>query len=64
MTVKRLIEEGLIIHGMGNRQERAAMVEQTLVQVGLDPSYMYRYPHEFSGGQQRISLARRDRFAA
>jgi oligopeptide/dipeptide ABC transporter ATP-binding protein len=54
-----LIEEGLIIHGIGNKKERAALIEKTLVQVGLDPSYMHRYAHEFSGGQrQRISLAR------
>jgi oligopeptide/dipeptide ABC transporter ATP-binding protein len=59
MTVRRLIEEGLIIHGRGNRAQRTEMVEQTMLQVGLDPAYLSRYPHEFSGGQrQRISLAR------
>ncbi|MGC4005621.1 MAG: ATP-binding cassette domain-containing protein [Pirellulales bacterium] len=59
MTVRRLIEEGLIIHGRGTKGERADLVEQTLREVGLDPAYMVRYPHEFSGGQrQRISLAR------
>jgi oligopeptide/dipeptide ABC transporter ATP-binding protein len=41
------------------RSERLAKVQQTLGQVGLDPSYIHRYPHEFSGGQrQRISIAR------
>ncbi len=50
MTVRRLIEEGLIIHGRGNRAQRTEMVEQTMLQVGLDPAYLSRYPHEFSGG--------------
>ena len=59
MTVKGIVEEGLIIHRRGNRQERLDLVRQTLEQVGLDPSYINRYPHEFSGGQrQRICVAR------
>jgi oligopeptide transport system ATP-binding protein len=59
MTIKSIIEEGLIIHGLGDRAERAARVNQTLERVGLDPSYINRYPHEFSGGQrQRIGIAR------
>ncbi len=59
MTIKGIVEEGLIVHRMGNRQQRREKVEQTLVQVGLDPSYINRYPHEFSGGQrQRICVAR------
>ncbi len=58
-TVRGIVEEGLIIHGVGNRKERLAKVEDTLRQVGLDPRYLNRYPHEFSGGQrQRISIAR------
>ena len=59
MTVKGIVEEGLIIHRRGNRNERLDLVRQTLEQVGLDPSYINRYPHEFSGGQrQRICVAR------
>jgi oligopeptide/dipeptide ABC transporter ATP-binding protein len=59
MTVRGIIEEGLIIHGFGDRKTRLAKVQQTLEQVGLDPRYLNRYPHEFSGGQrQRISVAR------
>ena len=35
------------------------MVGEVLVEVGLEPAMMERYPHEFSGGQrQRISIAR------
>lgn len=59
MTVRGIVEEGLLVHGLGDRPTRLARVEETLRQVGLDPSYLDRYPHEFSGGQrQRISIAR------
>ena len=38
---------------------RAARVRQTLGEVGLDPSFGSRYPHELSGGQrQRVAIAR------
>jgi oligopeptide/dipeptide ABC transporter ATP-binding protein len=59
MTIKAIVEEGLLVHREGNRQERLAKVKSVLQQVGLDPSYINRYPHEFSGGQrQRIGVAR------
>jgi oligopeptide/dipeptide ABC transporter ATP-binding protein len=59
MTVRGIVEEGLRIHRIGTAAERRDRVEEILVKVGLDPTYLYRYPHEFSGGQrQRISIAR------
>ena len=59
MTIKGIVEEGLIVHHLGNSQQRLDRVTQALTRVGLDPSYLKRYPHEFSGGQrQRISIAR------
>ncbi len=59
MTIKSIVEEGLVVHRRGNRRERQEMVDKTLKRVGLDPSYVNRYPHEFSGGQrQRICVAR------
>ena len=59
MTIKGIVEEGLIVHRMGTRQERLATVKDVLTKVGLDRGYINRYPHEFSGGQrQRISIAR------
>ena len=60
MSVGQIVEEGLKVHDLGGTAaERRALVEQTLVEVGLDPASADRYPHEFSGGQrQRISIAR------
>ena len=60
MKVGKIIEEPLIINNLfPNKKERMARVAQLMEQVGLDASYMDRYPHEFSGGQrQRIVIAR------
>jgi microcin C transport system ATP-binding protein len=60
MSVGQIIEEGLRVHRLGRDQdERRAMIEQVLREVGLDPDSRHRYPHEFSGGQrQRIAIAR------
>ena len=47
------------IHGIGTKDEQKERVGELLKKVGLDPNYMYRYPHEFSGGQrQRLGIAR------
>jgi oligopeptide/dipeptide ABC transporter ATP-binding protein len=55
-----IVGEPLKIHNMdGSRTEYKARVEQLFRLVGLDPSMMDRFPHEFSGGQrQRIGVAR------
>ncbi len=59
MSVGEIVGEGLEVHGIGTKQEREALIDQVLREVGLDPSSRERYPHEFSGGQrQRISIAR------
>ena len=60
MSVGQIIEEGLVLHGIGDgRAGRRELVSKILEEVGLDPASQDRYPHEFSGGQrQRISIAR------
>jgi len=59
MRVSDIVEEPLIIHGLGSRDERRERVKQLFDLVGLNPDQLRRYPHEFSGGQrQRIGLAR------
>ncbi len=60
MTVRETLTEGLIVHNIGtNAQERTARATELLKQVGMPPTALDRYPHEFSGGQrQRIAIAR------
>ena len=60
MSVGQIIEEGLLVHGMGGSEgERRDIIAAALDEVGLDPATQDRYPHEFSGGQrQRIAIAR------
>ena len=59
MTVGQAVAEGIEIHRLARGAEIGRRVEALLAEVGLDPSYARRYPHEFSGGQrQRIGIAR------
>ena len=60
MRIGRFIAEPLVIHGMmANRAARADYVVDLLRRVGLDASFMERYPHQLSGGQrQRVCIAR------
>jgi microcin C transport system ATP-binding protein len=60
MSVAEIVGEGLSVVGdAGSLEQQREIVAQALVDVGLDPSTMDRYPHEFSGGQrQRIAIAR------
>ena len=60
LSVGQIIEEGLVIQNHGvSQDERNARVARALKEVGLDPAWRDRYPHEFSGGQrQRIAIAR------
>jgi microcin C transport system ATP-binding protein len=60
LSVAEIVEEGLQVQNRGmSYAERREIVAGALVDVGLDPAAMDRYPHEFSGGQrQRIAIAR------
>jgi len=59
MRVGAAIAEAIEIHRLAPRQEIPHRVAALLEEVGLDPAYARRYPHEFSGGQrQRIGIAR------
>ena len=59
MTVGDIIGEALTIHNLAKGKEKTERVSDLLERVGLSPSHMRRYPHEFSGGQrQRIGIAR------
>ena len=59
MTVLDIVGEPLTIFGLAKGDALRRHVQDLLVQVGMDPRYMRRYPHAFSGGQrQRIGIAR------
>ena len=60
MTVKRTLEEPVLFHNKSiTSKEVKDKVAEVMHQVGVDPKWAGRYPHEFSGGQrQRISIAR------
>jgi oligopeptide/dipeptide ABC transporter ATP-binding protein len=58
-TIGTLVEEPLMVQGIGTKTERRRRAAELLERVGLDSGAMARYPHEFSGGQrQRVSIAR------
>ncbi len=59
MRIGTILEEPLVIHGIGSRSDRADRVRTMVEKVGLTPDALERYPHEFSGGQrQRVGIAR------
>jgi oligopeptide/dipeptide ABC transporter ATP-binding protein len=60
MTIGSIVGEPLIVHNMAKgKKEVREQVAELLHVVGLNPSMVDRYPHEFSGGQrQRIGIAR------
>jgi peptide/nickel transport system ATP-binding protein len=59
MTVHDIVSEPLVIHGIGDADERFERVKELMALVGLDVRHLRRYPHSFSGGQrQRIGIAR------
>ena len=58
-TAGDIVAEGLIIHHLARGREARERVQELFRIVGLNPSFVGRYPHEFSGGQrQRIGIAR------
>jgi len=59
MSVFEIVAEPLVIHRIGNDDERFSRVKELIGLVGLDLRHLRRYPHSFSGGQrQRIGIAR------
>lgn len=59
MRVRRIIGEAPRLHGIVARDQLDDYLDDLMEICGLDPSYKWRYPHQFSGGQrQRIGIAR------
>lgn len=59
-TVKQTLQEPLRFHNRTiSNGEVKDKIAEVMTQVGVDPKWAERYPHEFSGGQrQRVSIAR------
>ena len=58
-TIFNSLSVGFDNYGMGTRTERKQWLEELMQRVGLEPDFLARYPHQFSGGQlQRIVVAR------
>ena len=60
-TVRRTVEEPLVIHGIGDRVSRLTRAKEALEQADLRPAELFldRFPHQLSGGQrQRAAIAR------
>ena len=59
MKISEILEEGLLIHDLGNKIVRDKKMRDMIKKVGLEVSDLNKYPHQFSGGQrQRIGIAR------
>lgn len=59
LRVGAIVEEGLLIHGIGDQSSRRVQTIEMLERVGLSAADAEKYPHQFSGGQrQRIGIAR------
>ena len=59
MKISEILEEGLLIHDLGDKFLRDKKMREMIKKVGLEVSDLNKYPHQFSGGQrQRIGIAR------
>ena len=59
MTIRDIVGEPLLVHGISKGKQTEERVNQLLDLVRLNPGFAGRFPHEFSGGQrQRIGVAR------
>lgn len=57
--IAQIVAEPLLLHGLVSKDQVEKKVASLLGEVGLEPYFMYRYPHEMSGGQrQRVAIAR------
>ena len=59
LRVREIVGEAPLVHGLVKRKALDDYLADLLIRVGLEPAYVSRYPHQFSGGQrQRLGIAR------
>jgi oligopeptide/dipeptide ABC transporter ATP-binding protein len=59
LTVRQLLREAILFHGIVGRDQTEAYIDQLIATVGMRPEAKDKFPHEFSGGQrQRLGIAR------
>ncbi len=59
LRVLDIVGEAPVVHGIVPASAQKAYVEEMLTRVGMDPTVLRRFPHQFSGGQRaRIGIAR------
>jgi len=60
LSIAQIVGEGLRVHHLAaSEADERRLIETALAEVGLEPAWADRYPHEFSGGQrQRVAIAR------
>jgi peptide/nickel transport system ATP-binding protein len=59
LRVSEIVGEAPVVHGLIGTKQQIEYVGLQLNRVGLDPTLMRRFPHQFSGGQRaRIGIAR------
>jgi oligopeptide/dipeptide ABC transporter ATP-binding protein len=57
--IRDIISQPLRVHELGTGEDITKRTEEVMLEVGINPAYGRRYPHQFSGGQrQRIGIAR------
>lgn len=57
--VGSILAQPMLIHKLGSKEEIDAKIDKIMKEVGINPVYKGRFPHQFSGGQrQRIGIAR------
>ena len=60
LSIAQIVGEGLKVHHLAKDDDEARrLIDEALIEVGLEPAAAERFPHEFSGGQrQRVAIAR------
>jgi oligopeptide/dipeptide ABC transporter ATP-binding protein len=59
MSVREIVREPLLLHGIGDKSDQDDRVRELMRRVEMEPDDLPRYPHQLSGGQQqRVGIAR------